>query len=171
LIRHAPAKCPRCHGGRREGGHPSPSQARRLRSSSAELAGLGAELAGALRRGLFAATLTGPLSRPKVDALFQDCGRLENHSTARRNGCGLSGLGVATHALRFLANDERAEGREFDRFAALKATQDFLEDSSTRAAASARESPAAPYTASYKCSRVTVFPVIAICLFTNGKAG
>ena len=63
----------------------------------------------------------------KVDALFQDCGRLENHTTARRNGCRLPGLGIAAHALRFLANDERPEGRELDRFAALKAAHNFLE--------------------------------------------
>jgi len=73
--------------------------------------------------------------------------------------------------LRFLANDERPEGREFDRFAALKAAHDFLEDEFDNGRSLRAREPGRPVNRIIQMLARNGFPAIARCLFTNGKAG
>src|SRR5882724_640206 len=63
----------------------------------------------------------------RVDALLEDCRRLEHHHAPRRDRHFLAGLRVSPNALPLLAHDERAERRQFHGFAPLEAIRDFLQ--------------------------------------------
>jgi hypothetical protein len=59
------------------------------------------------------------------DHRLQFLAGMKRHDTTCRDRYFLSGLGIATETLAFLANDEGAEPRKLHRFASFKAIRDF----------------------------------------------
>ena len=65
--------------------------------------------------------------RAGIHLPLEDGRRLEHDYATRRDGRSLTSLGIAAHALAFLAHDKQAERRQLYRFATLQAVCDFLE--------------------------------------------
>src|SRR5689334_5572332 len=63
-----------------------------------------------------------------VDALLENGRWLEHHHAPRRDWNFLAGLRITSDTLTFFTHHERAEGREFDRLAALQTVGDLLEN-------------------------------------------
>src|ERR1700722_14273473 len=76
---------------------------------------------------LYRPSLLAAAVRFRIDSLLEDSRRLEHHDPARRDRHFLAGLGIAADALALLAHHERAERRQFHRFATFEAVGDFLQ--------------------------------------------
>src|SRR5271166_326747 len=63
-----------------------------------------------------------------VDLGLQHIGRLEHHDSARKNWHFDAGLRIAPDPLALGADDERAEARQLDRFAARSRVADFVQN-------------------------------------------
>src|SRR6516225_2730397 len=63
----------------------------------------------------------------RIDPLFEDRRRLEDHHPPRGDRHFLAGLGITADTLAFFAHHERAERRQLHRFATLETIGYFLE--------------------------------------------
>jgi hypothetical protein len=95
--------------------------------------------------------------------LLEDGRRLEHDYATRRDGRFLTSLGIAAHALAFLAHDKQAERRQLYRFATLQAVRDFVEHELNEFGGfDSRQAGLLTDRASHKSARVTVLPDIVL---------